>query len=301
MDNNLDVRWITDRLDALEPTWSPEAVRAHAALQRQLARKRPRRWWLAVPALVAASLAAALIPQTRSFAQEIWARWTVGRFAVVPVELPETWHVSINGAVKEVVDVRDAASAAGFAPALPSSSSEAGQPALSVLPRFQMSQTIDVRAMRERLQRIGATDVQVPDAWDKVELRADVGPIFVAEYPDGAVLAQARPFPLYVPVGMPLTDIANAILRSAGMPAAEAKTMALAYAIQPAWVLDIAKTDRVRVEQTTLSNGPAVVIEDLSETTPAERVIVLRSTPERLFLAVGPTRERAVGLAEGVR
>ena len=301
MDTNPEARWMTERLDALEPAWSADSSRAHAMLHNRLGSRRLRPWVLATPLVAAACLAVALvIPQTRSFAQEIWARWTVGRLAVVDVGLPAAWHVTLDGVVKQGVDLRDVDAIAGYTADLPAFGA-GEQPELSVLPKIQLSQTIDVAAMRAALRRVNALDVQVPDTWDKLVLRADLGPTVVAEYADSAVIAQAQPFLIYVPVGMPLTDIANAIFRSAGMPAAEAKAMALAYAIQPAWFLDIGKDEPVRIEQTTLTNGPAILIEDLGATKAAERFTVLRSTPERLFLIVGPTRERAIALAQGVK
>ncbi len=303
MDTNLDTRWMTDRLDALEPDWSADPGRARVVLGDRLAHEKMLPWTLSAPLIAVACLAVALLfPQTRSFAQEIWARWTVGRLAVVHVGLPTEGHVRMDGPITQNVPVAEVAGLAGYEAEVPADGGTGGQPVISVLSRIQYSEIIRVSAIREALHRVGAADVTVPDAWDNLELRADIGPTVVAEYADGAVIAQTRPFPLYVPVGMPLTDIANAVFRSAGLSAAEAKAMALAYAIQPAWFLDIGRNERVGVEQVTLANGPAIVLEDLNASTgSSERITVLRSTADRLFMVVGPTRERAFALAEAVK
>jgi hypothetical protein len=300
MDTNVDTGWVAERLDALEPAWSPDYARAHVDLHERLERRQPRSWTRTASWIAAACLAAVvLLPQTRSFAQEVWARWTVGRFAVVHVGLPQAGHITMNGAWKRAASLPEASALAGFDVDLPASEAQAE---LTVLPRLEMSETLDVAALREALRRTNATDVHVPDSWDKLQIRADIGPTVLAEYADGAVISQAKPFPLYVPVGIPLTDIANAIFRSAGMPAAEAKRMALAFAIQPAWFLDIGKDEHVHVEQTTLANGPATIIDDHDPSgKPAERVSVLRSTADRLFLITGPTRERVIALAAGLK
>jgi hypothetical protein len=299
-----DDRWIADRLNALEPAWTPNVARGSAALHAALERRRAGAWIVAPAAFAAACLLIAALPQGRAVAQAVWARWTIGRLDVVSVDLsrlPLHTHVTTNGAIQEASTVEQATALAGYAPVLPSSGVVQGTPELTVTPPISVGQTVNVSLIRYALRSVGAGDVEVPDVWDGANLRAEIGPMVGADYPGNAEILQVKPIAFYVPVDVALTDFANVMFRSAGVPAREAKAMALAYAIQPAWLLDVGKDEPVRVQELSLANGRALLIEDLSRATGGvERVTILRSTPDRLFAIASPTREATVAIAEAL-
>ncbi len=109
------------------------------------------------------------------------------------------------------------------------------------------------------------------------------------------------PIRLEMPAAFPLERFAEISFRAGGLPRAEARQLAVEYARQPAWLLDIPKDEPVVVETLTLARGgTAVLIEDPAESG-GERVTVIITRPTRLYTVSTPTREQSLRIANTLR
>jgi len=292
-----------DRLAVLEPGWNPELARAHTVLQDRLVSRRPLSWIWAPVAVVAVCFVLAVIPQTRAAAQEAWARWTMGRFDVIRVDLsklPVQTHVTMNGPLPQRVSLEEATKAAGFTPYLPESGVAAGVPELMVIAPVTVDQTVRVADLQAALRSVGAADVQVPASWDGALLRTEIGPMVGADYPDGTEVLQVRPIAFYAPAGFALNTFAEVAFRAVGLSARDARAAGLAFAIHPAWLLDIAKDEPVELQDLSLRNGKALLIEEFGGEPAQRRTTILRNTTDRMFVIAAKTREIAVAVAESL-
>ncbi|MEO5819625.1 MAG: hypothetical protein ABIT71_03910, partial [Vicinamibacteraceae bacterium] len=248
MDSHPDTaQWTTDRLAAVAPTWEPDAIRARTLVRpRPTARPRssttPRRGLYAVAAATAALIVAFVSPSGRALAQDLWYRWFVTRVAVVRVDLskvPLDTSIRTDGLQQTVSSLAEAAAKAGFTPALPPPDVAGGAPVLSIVGRIDMTQRIHTRALTDALRREGATDVDVPAEWDGTTLRAVIGPLIAASYPGDVEVLQTVPIRLEMPAAFPLERFAEIAFRAGGLSRAEARQLAIEYARQPAWLLDV--------------------------------------------------------------
>src|ERR1035441_6990956 len=107
-------------------------------------------------------------------------------------------QVTTNGLEEGVQNVDEAERKAGFKPYLPASGMLDGNPGISVTGPIAVEQTIHVRDIESALRKVGASDVQVPAEWEGMQLRAGIGPMVAANYPDDVQILQARPFELSV-------------------------------------------------------------------------------------------------------
>jgi hypothetical protein len=299
MDNHPETpQWTAARLAAVAPTWEPDSLRARAALRAKPA-VRPRRALYATALATAALVVLGLTPSGRALAQDLWYRFFVTRVAVVRLDLsriPLDTHVRIGGTRQVGASVAEAAARAGFTPNLPPSALLGGAPALSVVDRIEMTQTIGTRALEAALAREGATDVQVPAEWNGTTLRAVIGPMVVASYPGEVEVLQTPPIRLEMPAGFPLGHFAEVAFRAGGVPWAEARQLADEYAAQPAWLLDVPADEPVVVEKVALPRGDGLLIEDPNESG-GERVTVIVSRPTRLYSVSSPSRELSLRIA----
>jgi hypothetical protein len=304
MDSHPDTpQWSAARLAAVAPAWEPDPVRGRALMRRRPAPARPRRMTYLTAAATAALLVAFVSPSGRALAQDLWYRWFVTRMAIVRLDLskiPLDTHIETSG-YRGVGSIAEAAREAGFTPSLPSPDVAGGQPALSIMSTFTLTQRISTRDLDAALRREGATDVEVPAEWDGTRLRGVVGPIVVAAYPGGLEVTQTAPIRLEMPAGFPLQRFAEVAFRSAGLPWWEARKLSEEYAAQPAWLLDVPANAAVSVETVSLAGGgSATLIEDPDES-PDERVTVIISRPTRLYAISSPTRELSLRVANAVR
>ena len=154
-------------------------------------------------------------------------------------------------------DVPRAAATAGFTPVLPPPDVAGGTPVLSIVGRIDVTQRISTRALADALRREGVTDLAVPAEWDGTTLRAVIGPLVAASYPGEVEVLQTVPIRLEMPAAFPLERFAEIAFRAGGLPWAEARQLAMEYARQPAWLLDIPSDEAVVVETVTLARGAA--------------------------------------------
>ena len=292
MDSIHDADWVKGQLEALTPAWTPDVTAARHRLTARPARQRRR---VLYGALAAAALlaVAALAPSGRALAQELWARLFVSRVAVLPMDLsdvPLDGNVRIDGGPIEVPSLAVAAAKAGFQLVLPPADVVGGAPRFAVLSRMEVTQTIHVSPLVKALQRVGATDLQVPARWDGVTLRGTIGPLVFAHYPGDVELLQSPPARLDLPANFEIARFLEIVFRIAGLDTGAAKALASQYAKQPAILLDIPEDDAAVVETIRLPHGEALLIDDPNDDG-RSRVTVVVSRPQRIYSISGPERD----------
>jgi hypothetical protein len=305
METNHEDRWVANRLATIEPQWSPNLARGRALLHARLAGRR-HSWtswtWKATAAAAAAMCIVMLaLPGTRALAQELWYTFVLNRVDVVRLDLsklPLHMQVTTNGLEQSVQNMDEAERKTGFRPYLPSSGVLFSTPDISVTGPITVEQTIHVRDIQSALDKVGASDVQVPDAWEGLQLRTEIGPVVEANYPDNIHIQQAQPIKLSVPSGFALEDFAEAAFRSTGVSSWEARAMAQKFADHPAWFLDIPPDVLVNVQEIELRAAPALLIEDLNEKGVVKRATVIWSTSERMYSVSSNNRELSIKIAD---
>jgi hypothetical protein len=300
--NERDV-WVAEKLEAVRPEWRPDVGRARALLARgDFARGRGHGWaWVAATAACLVAMAIAM-PEGRLMAQSLWYRFVVRSFAVVRLDLsrvPLESSISSNGAARSVNGMEEAAQLAGFQPL---SLAECGPGQSVVTGPMHVTQVVRVAALREALRKVGALDVDVPDAWEGLELHMDLGPMVITEYRGDAQVIQSRPIALHVPSGLPFERFAEAAFRSAGVAAWQASLMASKFARNPAWLLDVPEGEAVVVEEVAIGASQGLLVEDPKEDK-GSRVAVMfgtYGTKARIFAVSSDSRELSLRLARSI-
>jgi hypothetical protein len=196
-------------------------------------------------------------------------------------------------------DLTEAEQLAGFKPNLPAGVLSSS-PRLTVTGPIIAQQTIRVNDLRSALARRGAADLAVPADWDGVTLRAVIGPMLAADYPGEVQILQSKPVSLSVPSGFPLENFANVAFRSIGVSSRDASAMAKKFAADPAWFVDIPPDEVVGIQELSLVNGPAMLTEEYGDSGAIVRETVIRSTRDRLYAVMSPTRELSVKIASSL-
>lgn len=303
MESNREDVWVTERLAALAPEWQANVAEGRKLLDARLAK--PRRSWAWIPVAAAAALciAAFAVPYTRALAQELLSRLVLHRVDVVRLDLsdlPVRLQVTANGMTQRAADLDDAAAKAGFRPDLPQEGTVNGAPALSVTGSISVQQTIHVADIMSALSKHSASDVQVPAEWEGVRLHAVIGPMVAADYPGEVQLLQAPPVEVSLPAGFALERFAEVAFRSLGVSLWEARALARKFVANPGWFLDIPPDEPVNIQELSLRNGPALLIEDFGDDGKLQRVTVIRNTSQRIYAAMSPSRQLSVRIAEAL-
>lgn len=300
MDKHLhDDPFVVRQLAGLTPTWTTDPVHARSRLDAALhVRRAPR---VLVAAGVAAVLLAvlALAPQVRTYAQDVWARWTMTRVDVVTTAVPELFATSgsFQGGGTFVVQA-DVERAAGFALHLPPADVAGVAQQFLLVESVVFEETIDVSRLEAALRSAGVSDETVPGEWDGASVRAHVRNAVIAHYTDDLTVTQSALPSLDVPVGIPLSDLAATMFRASGMSAEAAHAAGLAYAIHPAWLLRVSAEDRDKVEGLSLRNGEAWLISEMAPDARMGDVVVMRSNDSRIYVVTSASREQAIAVAE---
>ena len=304
METNHEDSWVANRLATIEPQWSPNLVRGRELLDARLAGRRHSWTWMAAAAATAAVCVAVLaLPETRALAQELWYRFVLSRVDVVRLDLsklPLHMQVTTNGLEQSVQNMDEAERKTGFRPYLPSPGLMYANPGITVTGPIAVEQTIHVRDIESALDKVGASDVQVPAEWEGMQLRAEIGPVVAANYPDNVHILQALPIELSVPSGFALEHFAEVAFRSIGVSLWEARAMARKFAAHPAWLLDIPSDAVVNVQDVALRAGPALLIEEFDEKGAVERATVIRSASERMYSVSSRNRELSMEIANAL-
>jgi hypothetical protein len=291
-----DDLFVERQMAALAPAWTPDAVRARARLDHFLHTRRVLRTLVFAGAAAMALAALALTPQARTYAQDVWARWTMTRVEVMTTTTAGPGiRQSFRGGGNFTSQV-DAERAVGFTLRLPPVAAGVALQ-FSVLNSLVIEETIDVAALETALHAVGATDVVVPREWDGTTIRVHVRNVVIALYADELVISQAAPPSLDVPVGIPLSDLATTMYRASGMPAEAARVAGLAYAIRPAWLLRVRADERTQVERLSLRNGDAWLMSEVDSDGRRGAATVMRSGDDRIYVVTSPRREQAVAVA----
>jgi hypothetical protein len=209
-------------------------------------------------------------------------------------------QVTNNGLEQSVQNIDEAERKSGFRPYLPSPGVLYANPGITVTGPIAVEQTIHVRDLESALNKVGASDVQVPVEWEGVQLRTEIGPMVAANYPDNVHIVQARPIELSVPSGFALERFAEVAFRSIGVPVWEARAMAQKFAAHPAWLLDIPPDAVVNLQEVSLRAGPALLIEDFDEKGAVKWATVVRSTSERMYSVSSKNQELSIKIANAL-
>jgi hypothetical protein len=245
-------------------------------------------------------VATVAIPQTRAFAQQLWSHIVLKRVDVVRLDLsdlPLHSEITMSGMQQAARDLDEAEQQAGFRPYLPAE----GTPKLSTVPVMAFAQTIRVADLQAALRKVGANDVQVPAEWDGVQMHAMIGPMVAADYPGEVQILQSKPLELSIPAGFPLLRFAETAFRSLGVSVWEARALAQKFVANPGWFLDIPADEVVNIQELSLSNGPALLIEDFGDDGKVQRETVIRNTAERIYAVMTNDRQLAIRIAGELR
>jgi hypothetical protein len=301
METNNETRWVEDRMAALDPSWQPNLAHGRSLLDAGLARQ-PRFWaWPALAATAALCAAVVVLPQTRVLAQHLWDRYVLNRVDVVTVDfadLPLHAQVTPGGPPQVAMDLDDVERKAGFRPALPAPGVLPANPAVTVISAMTVEETIHVAALQAALNKAGANDARVPALWEGVQLHATVGPIVNLNYPNEVGILEAKPVELSIPTGFPLESFAEIAFRGIGRSALEARSLAQRFIANPAWMLGIPSDEVANIEQVSLPNGPAMLVEETNNDDGSPgRVTVLRSANDRIYCVLTNSRQLALKIA----
>jgi hypothetical protein len=309
METNHEGHWVADRLAAIEPQWGPNLARGRELLNARLAGRRHSWTWMAWTGMAAAAAAAAVcvavlaLPDTRALAQELWYRFVLNRVDVVRLDLsklPLHTRVTSKGLEQSVQNVDEAERNAGFKPYLPSLQVLGVNPGITLTGPIVMEQTIHVREIESALAKVGASDVQVPAEWEGMQVRTEIGPVVVANYPDDVHIVQGLPIEFSISSGLVLEHFAEVAFRSIGVSLWEARAMAQKFAAHPAWLLDIPPDAVVNVQEVALRTGPALLIEDLDVKGVVKRATVTWSTSGRMYSVSSRSRELSTKIADAL-
>ena len=307
-------RWVEERLSLVAPPedWNPNPAAAHARFKARLpAHRAPRRYWLAGAATASLAMAALLaVPSVRVFAQQVWQRLTAGRIEVVRVDfdsLPDEAKSLSAHLIQKPAPPQSAASAeeaarlAGFPPRLPAPGILAGSPRLSVLGPMSFGTTIQAADLELALRKAGVSDQPVPRQWDGAQIALAIGFTVTATWSDDTWFMQGLPPVISMPTGFDLGGFLGAVLRAAGMRSADARQLGRRIAASPAMLLGIGGEEQVNIRDVKLRSGPGTVMEDFDEHGRRERVAVVWSAPDRIYLLSGGFDvEKAIAVANAV-
>jgi hypothetical protein len=300
MEMNEKDTWVSGKLAVLRPEWEAKPSRAAVLLKERLeARPRFKGWVIAMAASTAMVALALALPEGRLKAEEIWQRFFMKSFAVVRLELsnaPFRASIESNGMTREFQSLVEAASFAGFEPEAPAGIAFGKS---VVTGPIKVKQVVDVPALRQALERVGAHDLKVPGEWSGVTIRMEVGPMVISEVEGDAQIIQAKPFELQLPSGFPLARFSEAVFRSLGVPAWKAALMANQFAKNPAWLLDVPEDEAVELEEVRIGDGTGLLLVDPSEEK-AERATLLFSAKGKIFAVSSASKERSLQLARRI-
>ena len=111
MEKNDENRWVADRLAELDPVWEPDLARGREQLRAGLATPARSSSWIATAAVAVICVAAAALPQTRAYAQQLWSHYVLNRIDVVRLDfsdLPLHARMTAGGPPQAAEDLDDA-------------------------------------------------------------------------------------------------------------------------------------------------------------------------------------------------
>jgi hypothetical protein len=279
-----------DKIALVSPpaNWQPNAG---AALTRLHARMdEPRRTWrpLLPWAIAAVSCIAIASPQ-------LWKLLRLERVEVIRVDfdnLPDeakslrAQPLNRPDPPKPARDINEIRDRVGYVPQLPRAGILSGSPKLSTIGPMAFGTVVKLADLELALQKAGVTDQPIRKEWDGANLTVRFEPLVIAEWND-ITLMQSRPPALSMPPGFDLPAFGAAVLRSIGLSRKDAGHFAARMATAPAMLLGIGSEDAVNIRDVALRSGPATLVEDLSDNGKIERVTLIWSAADRVFVLSG--------------
>ncbi len=303
MKTNHEDSWIADRLTSLEPQWCADFARGRKLLDAGIHNRTRNSHWMAIASAAAVCVVALALPQSRVLAQQLWYRLFLGRVEVVRIDLsrlPLHARVMTNGLEQTVQSLDEAEAKIGFRPALPPPEMLSLHPVIKTSGRIVLVQTIHVPDIEAALNKVQTSGVSVPPEWEGMQLRTEIGPMVMADYPDNVRILESRPMELSVPSGFPLETFAQVAFRSAGLSLWEAHTLAQRFVANPAWLVDIPAGEVVNVEEVSLQRGSGLLIEHLDGQGNVAGATVIHSSRERIYAVRANNRQLALRIASSL-
>jgi hypothetical protein len=303
-------RWVERQIAYLDPPegWEPDAS---AALGRFRGRNRPSRQlaWAVAAALAIAVLPT--LPAGRAVAQQIWQFLTVRRVGIIrvnpwPEGVPSPQINFIGPAIPPIParDIEEAGRRVRYAPRLPRPGVLSGSPKLYTTFSLAEGTVVKVGDLEAALHKAGVTDQAVPQAWDGAHLALHTSGVVIAQWPD-IVLAQSLPLTLSAPPNFDFPAFSALLLRVLGVRPEEAKKLAEQMGTAPPWLAplsrDFAASLSLTMEEITLNSGPATLIGQPQPMGGLQRITVVWSVSDRVYLLSGNvSRELTIAAANAV-
>jgi hypothetical protein len=302
--------WVETQMDLLAPAaeWNPDSERALFAIGgRMKAAPLPAPWRVYLEWSVAAAAIIVLLvmlPGTRLLAQQFWQFLTVGRVAVIHVNVwPEgvkSPQINLIGIVippMQVASLEEAREKLGYSPRLPGAAVLSGNPKVSVTGAMAMGTTLHNAELDLALQKVGITNEHPPAAWDGARLSLQTSRMMIAEWPN-LTLVESLPLTIASSQGVDFADVSAMMLRILGVAPAQARSLADRMSTVPVWLLpvDHRLTRGKTIREIVLRSGPATLIEE------SDRVTIVWSVPDRVYLLTGSGNESLIiAAADSVR
>ena len=316
---NANHEWVAQQLAYLAPPadWQPDPASAlrrfRAADFRSAASRRGRpgiRPAFALTAALALVIGAILLtPAARVAAQQLWQLLTVHQVAFIRVkDWPEgvpSPRVNLIGAIippLPAADVDQVRWRVHYDPRLPRPGVLSGSPRLSTTFPVSAGTVIHVADLQFALQKAGVTGETVPPRWDGAQLALHTSAVAIAEWPD-IVLVQSLPLTLTAPSNFDFPAFSALVLRVLGVAPEDATRLARRMGTVPAWLAPVGENIGTGgMEEITLNSGPATLFQERGWGGKADRLSVVWSVPDRVYILSGKlTRELAISAANAVQ
>jgi hypothetical protein len=242
-------------------------------------------------------------------AQQAWQLLTANRVEVVHVDLNRLpkearslreWNISQRGAANVVNSAQEVAAQTGFSPQAPGAGVVSGVPRLAVMGPVSFSTTVQRSHIELALHSAGINDQTIPAEWDGANVAVHFSPVAISQWQDATVMELEPPI-ISAPAGFDLSRFAALTLRAAGLAEDQAAQLAARIAAAPAVVLAVAADERIAVREVQLRAGPGTLIRDESGDPESDRVTLVWSTGNRMFVvSTAYSEEFAIRLADAL-
>jgi hypothetical protein len=168
------------------------------------------------------------------------------------------------GAPHFVFDMAKAREQAGFEPLIPATLKEQLDSGLAVLKLsdpINMRSKIHVNDLMAAFRSRGITDVQIPVAWEGVEIDYHLGTGVLVIFL-GGMLAQSLPPSLSTPPAFPIIDFTEIALRANGLSAAEAHNARNLFADSGGAFAIVPADAKSNFREIILKSGPGLLFEN---------------------------------------
>jgi hypothetical protein len=213
----------------------------------------------------------------------------------VPQSLRNIFEGPVQNLASPVANVEEAARRLGYAPRLPAS---AKPMELFITDPVRDDSKIAVAELTDGLREAKITDASVPQAWNGVTIQLRQGAGLIADYGE-FFIAQSPPMTMSVPDGFPLDQFLEVLLRLAGIPSADARTLRQKFAAGPALYFPIPPRYEMDIKEVRLNSGAGLLLQNADK---GGELAFMWSTEDRSFFLSGlMTEDEAIRLANSLR